>query len=444
MLHAELPEGWDVVQARVAGRRASADRSLLDELVRQLFLRPTRLLQRHRVAISEAARLGGGPAVVRAIENAPGGLTAESYRTVSRLVAELAPGLDAEHRRRLATAVLDTSSPEIEPTVAILASVADLSVEARDKVLELIATQPLERREVLASLVFRLGHASVKADLAQPLLDLVSGGGNAPSPALLKFLTELAKEDTGALDMLFQIAAGRSKKNALTAAASILDLVGSSGRPTPEELLPLLRSRFIGVQVKGVEALARLMDLGAELDEDVVSGAAAALHSTTSVAVLQPFCDLVAEWIRRSRRTPLDAIRFIVGFPARLPEQPVNAGLARSALVALKLAAQSEDPAIAGDLGGWTLGFFRWIDAQRIGDGEGQMKELLAATARTDGGFLGQLVAAAEGLPVRNIRAAALAMSRVDGRHSAHLDSLIRMEGCPADVRRLILTFRGA
>jgi hypothetical protein len=444
LLQAELPNGWDVIQARVVGRRASADRVLLDDLVRGLLQGPMRHLQRHMIAISEAAQAGAGPAIVVALENAPGGVSADRYRTVSRLVGEMAPGLDAEHRRRLAAAVLDTSSPEIEPTVAVLASIADLSGEARDQILELIAAQPAERWEVLASLVFRLVHSSVRAELAKPLLRLGSEGGSAASPALLKLLAELVKDDSAALDILFQMATGGSRKNALAAAALILDLVGLRERPTPEELLRLLLSRVVGVQVKGIEGLRSVMDVAGDLPEDVLSGAAAALQSTTSLAVLQPFCDLVAEWIRRSGRVPVTAIRLIAGLPARLPEQPVNAGLARSALVSFKLAAQSEDPAVVGDLGVWTLGFFRWIDVQRIGDGEGQMKELLAATARIDGGFLGQLVVAAEGLPVRNIRAAALAMRRVEGLHSVHLTDLIQMEWCPDEVRRLVLTFRGA
>ena len=445
LLHAPLPEGWDVIQAQVVGHKASTDAELVADLVKDFLHGPSRHLRRNMIALSEAARLGSGPTLIRAVENTvEEPLPPERYRTISRFAVEMAEVLDDEHRLRLAVAVLNLDSTEAEPTIAILATVADLSIEAKERMLKLVESRPSESWETLASLILRRVRPSIRADVAKRLLRLGSGHRKPVSPIILSLLAELARDDPGALDVLLDMVMGKSRKTALAAAALIQDLAGSQARPAPEEVLRLLRSSFPGVQVNGIQALNRILNATGALAEEIVGEAAKALEGSTNPTVLQPFCDLVAEWIRRTRRVPRLAIQSLAYLPDRLPKQPVNAGLARSALVCLKVAAQSEDPIVAPDLSEWALKFFRWIDVQRLGDGEVQMTELLAAVARIDSHFLARLVETAEAQSVRNVRAAALAMRRFGGPHSVHLNHLMRKDWCPEEVRRLVLSFRGA
>jgi hypothetical protein len=205
----------------------------------------------------------------------------------------------------------------------------------------------------------------------------------------------------------------------------------------------LLRSGFPGVQVSALSGLASLLDRG-KVSEQSLGDAALALLDCATPVVIGPYCDLVTRWMRASRRPPMAALRFIASLPDRITATPPDSGIARTALIALKVAAQTEDDALRAELSSWTIRYFRWLDVQRIGDGEGELIDLLAACRRIDPGFFPRLIDAAEGVPLRNLRAAAAAIKRVEGAGSPHLDRLAAQPWCPMPVQGMILGFRGA
>ena len=444
-LHAELPPGWSVVQALVAGRHAARDEALLGSIARDLLWGPGERIRASRDALQEACERGGGMSLARYLERQPReSLPVGRYPVVSRLLADVAPSLPDEARLGIAGWLLDLSSPEVESTVAILATMADADASARDQMLEMIIALPPKQRDTMITLALKLVRLSIRDEVARYFFRDARSRGDPPAPGLLKLYAGLAATDPDALEWLLAVARGRSRNTALLAAAAVADLAGETERPSEQKLVDLLLSPFPGVRASGVRGLARRFRLRGSLSEATLDRAAAALQGCDTSVVIGPFCELATDWMRATRRAPMAAMQLIAGIPEQSGSDTLDSGIARPVLVALKVAAQTEDVTLASHLSEWAIRFFRWFDVQRIGDGEAELTDLLAACRRGDPDFFPRLINAGEGVPVRNLRAAAAAIRRVEGPRSHHLDRLADQPWCPPPVRGLILGWRGA
>jgi hypothetical protein len=444
LLYATLPSGWSVVQALVVGRRAAHDVELLRSLARDLVHGGSQRIQPAQLALSEACRCGAGAALAEALMGAEGDPPpADRYAALARFISSAAAFIPDEGRLRLVRWLYDPASPDVGSTLAILATAADLDASVRDGMLELVSALPAAERDTMITLVLRLVQPSIQADVAGHLLLGAAGDMPNPTPGLLKLHALRASTDAGALEQLLAVARGHAKKLALQAATAVAEAAPRSDLLTDRELVDLLRSGFPGVQVSALSGLASLLDRG-KVSEQSLGDAALALLDCATPVVIGPYCDLVTRWMRASRRPPMAALRFIASLPDRITATPPDSGIARTALIALKVAAQTEDDALRAELSSWTIRYFRWLDVQRIGDGEGELIDLLAACRRIDPGFFPRLIDAAEGVPLRNLRAAAAAIKRVEGAGSPHLDRLAAQPWCPMPVQGMILGFRGA
>ncbi len=444
-LHADLPPGWSVVQGLVVGRHAARDEPLLQGIARDLLGGPGKHIHANRMALQEACQRGGGVWLARYLDRQPReSLPADRYPVIARLFADVAFSLTDEPRLSISRWLLDPSSPKVESTVAILAIMADADAGARDQMRKLILSLPLKQRDTMMTLALRLVQPSIRDELIRSFLGDVESREDVPTPGQIKLYASLASVDPDALERLLTVARGHRRTAALSAATAVTEAAGEGERPSECDLVSLLLSPFPGVKASGITGLVRLVRLKGSLSEATLSDAAAALRGCDTSVVIGPYCNLVTEWMRSTGYVPMSVLQLIADIPEQSGSSTLDSGIARPVLLALKVAAQTEDAALAPHLSGWAIRFFRWFDMQRIGDGEAELIDLLAACRRQDADFFGRLIQAGEGVPVRNLRAAATAIRRVEGPGSRHLNRLADQPWCPPSVRGLILEWRGA
>jgi hypothetical protein len=187
-----------------------------------------------------------------------------------------------------------------------------------------------------------------------------------------------------------------------------------------------------------------MLERGLTVAEQDIADAFSALKDEDAEPVLQALCNLFVVWVRLGGR-PGNSLGIAFGRLAMrlLREGPAGVGTVRAFLIAFKVIAQGEKPALIEQAREWVPALLRNVDLRRINDGEAEAVDLLGAVARVDQGFLPALFAECPTMPERNLRAVVWAIKRVEGTNSQLLDHMLNSDWCPSEVKSLILNFRG-
>jgi len=267
----------------------------------------------------------------------------------------------------------------------LLNPLADGSPTARQLLEAHLDTLPPPQRERLHTQLLRFQPIE-----QHPPLDRASKAGRR---FLIGIYRRQASTNPQALERLL-LAAQETAKDAAVAASRDLERV-SNAQLEPDRVLPLLRSRFAGVRVNALSAIAALATAGRPLSAQGLSTLCQHLQQERNQAPLRWLCDLVAQWVRQHQQVPPAVLPTLDGIPARLAEQGLfDGGAARSFLAALKVIAQSEDPCLDGErLGQQVHQLLAHIHIIQIDNSEAELIDLLCAMHRLRADFLAETVA---------------------------------------------------
>jgi hypothetical protein len=444
-LHAPVPNGWGIV-ATAVGHFLADDPTRVHQLLEDLLYGDPRRTTRNVAGLVGAVSSAAAPTVAAYLVSLRTQVPPSRQKPLREVAEAVVIHGDEETRRGLYPWVEAITEEHPKLALPLLARLLDQVPGALEPLLDLLGALPPADQPDAIKFAIERAPAPNRNALAEAILKRgITATLPDPHPSLAGFYGALLPSRPGMAALLCSLAARDSQAAATAAARVLADAADESDRPTAAELIPLLRSRFPGVRTAALDGLRRLLKRGKPVTRDEISRVAHVLSDETNPIVAQPFCELVAFWIRVSGSAPVPLLREIGGLIPRLQAHgTLNRGITRAALGALKDVARAADTALLPELEEWTRDAFFTINAEDVIDGEWRFTELLGEVGRRDPAFLGGLVAAVRSIPVRNQKALAVAIRRVHGTSSPLLREVARQEWCSEEVRRLIAGMIGA
>jgi hypothetical protein len=448
-LHAVVPEGWGVVLSRAIGRCLAANSYLLAAILQDLFTSDTTLTFRDRnlLAIQEAMRNGAVEVISSALLTIPiASISPSLLRPLGVLVQQIAYTSNLPQREALAKWIEPVVRKYPDELGAAFIGLAEGSLSAYLLLVQLVTQLPPQRRAKHLMKILRTAPEqtiiALRSDIEAQLLS--DPRDRTSKVAMVELYRILAKNSVDMVTELVNMSLASSKKVAVAAAQALATLAGAYERPSTVELLPLAKSKFVGVRVSWLEALVRIVERGLPITAQELTIVCAALEHETADPVIQRMCNVVIRWIRANESVPLILAETVAGMSLRLLEKgEIDGGTARSLIVLFKIIAQTEEQALRLRLGEWVRPFLRLLDLRKVRDGESEAISLLSAVARGDVTFLSSAIEDCPSLQFRNVRAVTLAIKRVEGAGSPLLDRIMESTWCTAEVKSLIFKLRG-
>ncbi|MDX2043790.1 MAG: tetratricopeptide repeat protein [Acidobacteriota bacterium] len=442
VLQAQLPDGWNIVQARAVGRQA-LHQGWVADIYRSLIEGDVGYLEQNRIALSEAVRVGAGAIVVALlIATSQQKVIDRRLGAVNELIKSVIDEIDDAQKEALAVWL----SPLVQKHPTRLAvSYFLLAENDRETAIKIIGEMPdAPRAKCLKSLIRSAPESLIELLSEQFYHWLSAADVPEAKEALLELLSRRARHDLASLRRLISIARGRSRKLALGAARTLIALADASNTINAQELLPLMQSIFPGVRVGCLQANLKLVLDPLRLTEQDLDLLASAIQSETVPAVVRDYCRLLKAFASTRSHVPAVAVEELCKQALRISATTAtdDVNTVRDMLIALHAVAQNAEEQIRGAIINATHAIFLSTDLQKVIDGESEAMNLLTATSRWQVGFLSDLVAECASLPFRNIRALALTIQRVDGRESLLLDRLAEVS-CSPEIESLLTRLRG-
>jgi hypothetical protein len=440
ILERQYLKGWDSVLARSVGRCAGRDDDLLSTLLHNWQQSRSDLLRRHFIAVGEVLQQGKAETVVQFLTHqSVSALDPNWFRALLPFLSYQAATFSPDHQEQLAQWLQQTDTTD--SLLLLFDALATDSPTARSLLERRIAQLPAQKQ---ASYRVRLLRFQ-PIDHHPPLKTL----DKSAQQLLLQHYQKQAPICATARGRLLE-ACQSDLKHIATQASQTLDQL-PHGSLTVVQVLPLLQSRFAGVRVKALQAIAAITQPGALLTEADFVHICTVLQAEDNQAVVRPLCELVSRWVKAMRQVPPAVAGAIGTIPARLMAQGTfEGGTGRVVIDALKGIAQSEDSRLDPlQVSHWLRDLLRAIDLIKIPHGEMEMIDLLSAGDRHDPQLLPTLVR--EDCPelatrrwFRNLYAVIRAIRRVEGPTSELLDQILSSPWCVSEVRGIILEVRGA
>jgi hypothetical protein len=353
--------------------------------------------------------------------------------------------LPAATQEQLAKWLLPAMQTHPDAICPLLNRLADQSSTARQALLSQAETLPSSIQQEIGNQLLRFQPIQAHPPLSQLAFK--------DQRFLIALYQQQASEHPAARAKLLTAALGRQKEAAVAATHDLAQVCGD--HLTPSDLLPLLRSRFVGVRANGLLALSALnkghADTANRLLEDSLIQIGQILSSETNPTVVRHFCDLSTDWIQQQNLAPPTLLPVLDIWLARMANQgDLEGGLGRSMALLLKAIARSEDPRLdIKQLNQVVQRLLTAIPMTQLKNGEVEAIDILCALHRLDPTVLATLID--QMLPellrlgwLRNAASIIKAARKLEGPQSPQLDIVMRRYGSDAAVESLVLEARGA
>jgi Restriction endonuclease/NACHT domain len=438
--------GWNLVQAHAVGHLACAN-GLIPKIVHDLCTGESVDINRNLIALYDALSIGGGLVISQAIRSISAeDILTNHLKTVNRLIERLRPELDQQEKSKLAEWIkpLMRDSPDV--LIPAYVGLTEEGVLPQDGLIDLIETLPPTQQ--VATIRGLLRNTKIlPSTVASQLEKLLSDGPRSQLTGLARI--ELAANQarsgvTDAFEYLLDVAANSRKILSLAASNVVADLVTQTNPLTARDLLRLSQSPTPGVRVNWLKSLTTLITATPIPSQQDFADICQALTNERMPSVLQSLCTFVKKCIEQHVSLPV-CIPTLVSERLRdhLSPARIEMGTVRAFMIMLQALVQTLSGSIHDELSETIRLLITSVDLRRVEDGESEGITLISTTARERPLFLAELVAASASLPIRNARALALAIKRVEGANSRLLDQMLANQTAP-EVRSLIVSLRGA
>ncbi len=314
-----------------------------------------------------------------------------------------------------------------------------------------LADQSPTARELFQQLVSELP-ARKQAEYEGRLLQFLPIAEHPPLDTLDKesqlFLLKLYRTEVTssprAIEQILQATHSRYKEVATSASQELCDLLGE--QLSLAAMIELMRSRFPGVRVNELTAIAQMTDRGKALQATELSEIAIALKHEDNQAIVCLWSELAANWVQTYRQVSPDVADAIGGSLARLVQKNLLEGESSRMLAALKAIAQSgaESTIEIQSLKEWTVLLLTNIDLIRVINSEPEVVDLLCALHRLDATFIVDLVEQecsvfSKRRWWKNIAPILKAVRRIDQVRSPLFDRVLSSKWCTSEIEGMIL-----
>jgi hypothetical protein len=322
VLYTPRPEGWSVVLSLAVAHWAGRDRTLFEAIVEDGLFGPVDRLGANLLVLRESVGLGAGGWLAPYLCGLP------PMRAQGMAVEFLARGLSAAAVQHIPPADQEAIAQWLEPYAAdqavkvwtLFNNLADAAVTAQAVLPSLMPHLPPQIRRQVEIQLLRFqpiaSHPPI-ATLSKP-----------DQRFLLALYQDWAQQDPVALQRLVTTALGKQNDAAVTASRGLGELGGV--HLSAEQLLPLLRSPFVGVRVNGLTAMAALSEQQ-PMAASVLTQVAIVLADETNPTVGRLYCDLVAAWVHRQQRVLPEVLNTLTAMIQRLIRaRALEGGMGRS------------------------------------------------------------------------------------------------------------------
>ncbi len=447
LLQAPVSDDWQGFYAGAVGRLHGQDPRFIEAVLQDFFSSPPKTRYRDLMALKEVIQGGGSPIVRQALLAIPGeSIPRTALRELGEVVRDLSAHSDSAGREAVAQWLRPLVERWPEETLSLYSAVADASeaswellISTLDTLMAAGQTKAL-KRAVLAvrpEAVHRLA----------PQIERFAGLDSSRSiykQLLVKRYSSSAHQPE-ALLRLRDLALDKEREIAVQAVHGLVAAAEKGQYPPLSALLSLLRSPLPPVRERALDVLLVIQSSKAEQisAEDLGLLAEVARHDTNP-AVVERFCKLLQEEIRRRQEISRDIVEVTVDLAKGLKgKRKLGNRVGRSLLRVYKLIAQRENTAFMELLETGTRTILGAIDINFVTRGEVEVINLICALARVDRDVLLRLVERASVFEPRNVRPLAIAIHRIEGRTSLLLDQILAAEWCPPETRSLILELQG-
>jgi hypothetical protein len=404
-LHAQLTQGWGIVQAMAIGRYAAKNSKVLKKLLNQLFeyllkkdlsKEDEAHLRRIMYAVPESIRSGAGNLVTDALVLLP---VEAIHQTRLQNVADVLIALSNEVEQNLRESLADWSWSIVctNPVDLILAVDALAKDYLRYQQLigkliieEIIPKQPKKINQIVKGLRNSL-------EQIEDYLQVTRFTNKESRLALVRLYANRVKTcgSKDAISELCTLISDASKDVAISASKELVLLTKEKQScPNVSDLLSLTSSPIVEVRKNCIKALQKTIDYELPFTEQDIIAICTALANEDDREVIQLLCKLVELWVYANNYAPFPVAETIGRITPRFAPQDkegdLNSGIADSVLKTLKAFANTEDQQLIELMGRWVRPFLIKVDSKSV-----DIKwviSLLKAVARFDSEFIPAVV----------------------------------------------------
>jgi hypothetical protein len=451
-LNAQLPTGWDTLQAAAIGHILSNDRSILrdnEKLVRDLLKSllldtPQENIERYVIVIKEL--------IVRNAETVANILLSIEAKciqpaqilTLSQILLDIIRGIPPLQQQPFVLWSNKLRADDSFNLIPIFAVLSENFEDAQVRVIEIINNLPTERRPRSICKLLEISTDDTILALSEKIVEQLNclPADKDTRLAWIDLYAVYSKTNPEVIADLCNIALQEYRIAALAASRRLTVLAGEYTRPIASDLFPLLEARFPGVRSNCLKALLKISD---KLSGDEIIKACMILKDETDNAVLRGWLNLVGDWIVFKNKAPILVIDVIGELTLRMLQQNrIEGGAAKALIVTLKRIAQTAEDELPETFPQQVQEVLQKIDLRRVRDnGEAEAIDLVSAVARVYQTFLSKLIEASPTFPGQNIRTVIYAIQRTEGGNSNLLDSLLKSDSCGPSIKSEILKMRG-
>lgn len=443
VLHAGVPQKWEGFHANSVGRLYGGDPGFIAALLQDLFSPPCRMRYRNLMALQEVLRGGHADLVCTALVAVPQeAIPREALRELADIVRAISNDSDDVCRQKVAEWLPPLVRRWPEETVSLYSAVADVSEPAWELLITTLDDlMAAGRTKSLKSAVQAVRPAATPR--LAPQIERFAQLDSARS-IYKQMLVELYSSITHrpeAVLRLRDLSLDKEREIAVTAAHSLVEAAAKGEHPEIPELLPLLGSTVPAVRESCFDALLAIQKgRTGKVSTQTLCELAGVAGRDTYPAVVQRFCKLLQEEIRRGADLPREVVEVVTGLADDLGgTRGLGQKVARALIRVYKLIAQREIAEWGPILEQAMLRFLEEIDTNMLSRGEMETINLISALVRVDPGVLSRLVEHGPHFKPRNVRPLAIAIQRTEGKGSPLLAQVLAAEWCPPDARKVIL-----
>jgi hypothetical protein len=465
-LHARLPASWYIIQARSVGLQAIQDTELMGQLLSGLFDdNPVHEnIRRHKVAIDEAICNGGGNFIASIllkikIETIP----RNRISAISTLLKKLPGHLDMEYQINLAQWFLPIAHQNIFEVATAIDKLAHNSQEVEQLLVQLLVDQVIEQSIIdqrkKNQIIEKLDH--VPEQIQGYLYKTREISESRLALAKLYRIQAEKYDSEDHLSKLIDLCLDKSEKVSLEASRNILKISENNEKKIClEALIPIVsKSNVVGVCQNCLDAVIKMIGTDSCNSNSGITIICKSLVENQIfqrfsidrlIQVIKSWYRLIEVYIRVYGKIAPDLLQLTLEFTNKIVQsegQPINGGIAASALITLKNIANLEDEIDVLGLGKCTRAVLRAISVDSSGDNS-FIIGLLDKIARFDEKFLSILYEEdffrEDGsLPTPNMQVVVVAIAYNQGKRSNLLIEMLRDSRICEQVKNTIRQEQG-
>jgi DNA-binding Xre family transcriptional regulator len=441
-LYAKFPKRWATAQAKAIGRLAAQQPELIQPLLKTLLINPEESGEQLRqgfTAIAESIVAGADDEIADfltqlQLEN----LSKSSLSAIARFLRLCAPDFSPYNQEQLTCWLQPYLTDYLDDVIPIMNALSEISLTARELVHSNFERLP-EAKQF---------HYRIKLLQFQPLEDhpKLSNLDKESQLLLIPYYRSLNHPDIPKI--LFQACQSHFKEVALAASWEIeiwgRDFVEAS------HALVLLRSRFPGLQERGLTLLLNWLQQEKPISDETITEVCSALAKMENPAIACLFYESISIWVQRFKRVPPGVVETVErSLFEMIRNNQFDGGPARVAILALKAIAQTESPSLdAAQLYQLVKSVLTSVSLIKIPNSEPEVINLISAIVRLRGDLLHRTVEEMGPVLVsqqwwRNLSAIIRTIRRIEGTQSNLLDEILQSEWCSQELESLILEVRG-